>query len=200
MPKMNDSELKAIIEAKLNNALGWLGGSLSKTRMLSLAYYRGDLFGNEQEGRSKVVSRDVAEAIDSAMPSLIKMFISSETVVVFSPRRKEDEEAAKQATDYINWVWQTLPNSFDLLQTWIKSGLLSQLGVVKSWWDDSEDVKQPAVKTSSSAPQKPSQQPLQSMNQVSMNSQQGQNANRQPTTPPNAQTPLSSAVAPQGNR
>ena len=140
MSKMGDSELKAVVEAKLNNALGWLGGALSKARILALSYYRGDLFGNEQEGRSKVVSRDVAEAIDAAMPSLIKMFVTTETVVVFSPRRKEDEAAAQQATDYINWVWQTLPNSFDLLQTWLKSGLLSQLGVVKSWWDDSQDI------------------------------------------------------------
>lgn len=140
MAKMGKDELKAIVEAKLNNSLGWMGGQLSKSRVLAQSYYRGDLFGNEQEGRSKVVSRDVAEAIDSAMPSLIKMFVTTETIVVFTPRRKQDEAAAQQATDYINWVWQTLPNSFDLLQTWIKSGLLSQLGVVKSWWDDSEDV------------------------------------------------------------
>lgn len=140
MAKMSDGDLQAVCEAKLNNSLGWLGGNLSKARMLSQSYYRGDLFGNEQEGRSKVVSRDVAEAIDNAMPSLIKMFVTTETVVAFAPRRKEDEEAAKQATDYINWVWQSLPNSFDLLQTWIKSGLLSQLGVVKSWWDDSEEI------------------------------------------------------------
>ncbi len=139
MAKMSDTELKAICEAKLNNALGWLGGALSKARINAVSYYRGDMFGNEQDGRSKVVSRDVAEAIDSMMPSLIKLFASTDTLVVFNPRRPEDEEAAAQATDYINWLFQTLPNSFDLLQTWIKSGLMSQLGVVKAWWDDSEE-------------------------------------------------------------
>jgi hypothetical protein len=139
MPKMSDTELKNIVEAKMNNALGWLGGALSKSRINAVSYYRGDFFGNEQEGRSKVVSRDVAEAIDSMMPSLIKLFASTDQLVIFNPRRPEDEEAANQATDYINWLFQTLPNSFDLLQTWLKSGLLSQIGVVKAWWDDSDE-------------------------------------------------------------
>lgn len=140
MPKMDEDTLTSICEAKLNNALGWVGGQLSKDRTLALSYYRGDLFGNEQEGRSKVISRDVAEAIDGAMPSLIKVFAAVDTIVACKPKRKDSEDSAKQATDYLNHVFQTQPNAFDLLQTWIKSGLLSKLGIVKSYWDDSEDV------------------------------------------------------------
>ncbi len=140
MPKMSDSTLTSICEAKLNNALGWVGGLLSKQRTLALSYYRGDRFGNEQEGRSQVISRDVAEAIDGAMPSLLKVFAAVDTVVACKPRRPDAEQSAKQATDYLNYVFQSQPNAFDLLQTWIKDGLLSKLGIVKSWWDDSEDV------------------------------------------------------------
>jgi hypothetical protein len=140
MPRMDDSRLQAICEAKLTNALGWFGGRLSKERQLAMSYYRGDPFGNEQEGRSRVVSRDVAEAIDSVMPSLVKVFAATDTVVVCQPRTPQDEAAAKQATDYLNWVFQTQPSAFDLLQTWIKDALLAKLGVVKSWWDESTDV------------------------------------------------------------
>lgn len=140
MAKMSDSTLTSICEAKLNNALGWMGGLLSKERTLALSYYRGDKFGNEQDGRSQVISRDVAEAIDGAMPSLLKVFAAVDTVVACKPKRPDAEESAKQATDYLNYMFQTQPQGFDLLQTWIKDGLLSKLGVVKSWWDDSEDV------------------------------------------------------------
>lgn len=140
MPRMDDNKLKAICDAKLNNALGWLGGRLSKDRQLAMSYYRGDLFGNEQDGRSKVVSRDVAEAIDSVMPSLVKVFATTDTMIVCQPQTPQDEQAAKQATDYLNWVFQSQPNAFDLLQTWIKDALLSKLGVVKSWWDETVEV------------------------------------------------------------
>lgn len=140
MPKMSDDTLTAICDAKLSNALGWTGGLLSKERERALQYYRGDSFGNEQEGRSQVVSRDVAEAIDGAMPSLIKVFAAVDTIVACKPKRKESEQSSKQATDYLNHVFQTQPNGFDLLQTWIKDGLLSKLGIVKSWWDESDEV------------------------------------------------------------
>jgi len=140
MAKMDNGRLKGICEAKLNNALGWVGGLLSKERQAALEYYRGDLFGNEQEGRSKVVSRDVAEAIDSVMPGLVKVFASTDTMVVAQARKPNDEAVAQQATDYLNWIFQSQPNAFDLLQTWIKDGLLSKLGVVKSWWDSSAET------------------------------------------------------------
>jgi len=140
MAKMDDDRLKAICEAKLNNALGWVGGLLSKERQIAMQYYRGDPFGNEQDGRSKVVSRDVAEAIDSVMPGLIKVFASTDTIIVAQPRKPSDEPVAQQVTDYLNWVFQSQPNAFDMLQTWIKDGLLAKLGVVKSWWDDSRET------------------------------------------------------------
>lgn len=138
MGKMADTTLKAIVEAKLNNTLGWIGGSLQKDRQKALQFYRGDPFGNEQDGRSSVVSRDVAEAIDSAMPSLIKIFAATDTYVQFSARKPEAEEGAKQKTDYTNWVFQTQPNAFNLLQTSLKDGLMSKQGVFKSWWETSE--------------------------------------------------------------
>jgi hypothetical protein len=140
MAEMSEITLKGIVEAKLNNTLGWIGGTLQKDRQKALQFYRGDPFGNEQTGRSAVVSRDVSESIDAVMPSLMKVFASTDTYVTFSARRPEQEEAAEQKTDYVNWVFQTQPSGFNLLQNSLKDGLLSKLGVSKSWWDESETV------------------------------------------------------------
>ncbi len=68
------------------------------------------------------------------------------------------------------------------------------------WWDDGDEKNQPAhvMKSNPSASQKPLQQPLQPINQVSVSlNNQGNTANKQPA---NTQTPLSSAVAQHGNR
>jgi len=68
------------------------------------------------------------------------------------------------------------------------------------WWDDSDDTKQTVViKTTSSAPQRP----LQPSNPVSMSTNnQGNPGQNQSSSRPvsGPQTPLSSAVSPQGNR
>ena len=56
---MSEGELKGILNAKVTNSLGYYGGKLSKARVTALQYYQGEPFGNELDGRSQVVSRDV---------------------------------------------------------------------------------------------------------------------------------------------
>ncbi|MDB5405417.1 MAG: phage portal protein [Rhodospirillales bacterium] len=72
MPKMSDTDLQAILDAKIQNSLGYQGGRLAQERRQAEQYYKGEAFGNEIDGRSQVVSHDVAEAVDSMMPSLLR--------------------------------------------------------------------------------------------------------------------------------
>ena len=48
-----------------------LHNDLSTEREESYRYYRGKALGNEREGRSKVVSSDVMDAVEWIMPSLM---------------------------------------------------------------------------------------------------------------------------------
>jgi len=64
MSKMTESELKAILSAEIADSIGHIGGELSEQRRKALDYYLGQPFGNEMEGRSKVVSTDVADTIE----------------------------------------------------------------------------------------------------------------------------------------
>jgi hypothetical protein len=98
-------------------------------------YYRGEPLGNELEGRSQVVSRDVAEAVDGAMPSVMRVFAGGEQVVAFDPHGPEDEDAADQATDYINHIFMSENEGFMILYTWFKDAFLKKNGIVKCWHD-----------------------------------------------------------------
>lgn len=136
--KIDENDLKAIVAAKITNSVGFYGGKLAKDRQTALRYYEGDKFGNEVDGRSQVVSRDVAEAIDSMMPSLVRIFTAGDQVVQFDPTGPEDEEAAKQATDTVNWVVTQKNEAFQLFYLWFKDALLSRAGIVKTYWDTQE--------------------------------------------------------------
>jgi len=136
--KVDENDLKAIIAAKITNSVGFYGGALSKDRQTALRYYEGEKFGNEVDGRSQVVSRDVAEAIDSMMPSLVRIFTAGDQVVQFDPVGPEDEEAAKQATEVVNWVVTQKNESFRIFYLWFKDALLSRAGVIKTYWDTQE--------------------------------------------------------------
>ncbi len=135
---MTEDELRQLLSAKIQNSIGYQGGRLSQERQVADRYYNGEPFGNELAGRSQVVSRDVAEAVDGMMPSLMKIFTSGDEIVKFEPQGPEDEEIAKQATDYVNWIFMRQNPGFDNLFTWFKTGLLKKNGLLKIWWDRRE--------------------------------------------------------------
>jgi hypothetical protein len=134
--QMSDADLLSLIKRKVETSHQWYGsGKLSSARIDADKYYRGEPLGNELEGRSQVVSRDVAEAVDGAMPSVMRVFAGGEQVVAFDPHGPEDEDAADQATDYINHIFMSENEGFMILYTWFKDAFLKKNGIVKCWHD-----------------------------------------------------------------
>jgi hypothetical protein len=74
--KINEREIVAILDRELRASSGYIGGEIVSRRKRSLEYYLGKPFGNEQEGRSQVVSTDVSDTVESLMPSLMRIFHS----------------------------------------------------------------------------------------------------------------------------
>lgn len=137
---MKDIELQALIAQEIHLASGSGAQSLQEERAENLKYYLGQRFGNEQEGRSKVVSSDVADTIEWMLPQLIRIFASSENTVSFEPIGAEDIEAADQATQYVNHIWNADNEGFLNFYTWFKDALLSKNGFIKIWWNEDERV------------------------------------------------------------
>ena len=137
---MTKRELSAHLEQEINSALGYKDGKLTEQRSDALDRYYGKKYGNEQEGRSQIVTRDVADVIEWIMPSLMKIFTSGDKVVQFEPQGPEDVEMAKQSTDYVNHVIMRQNPGFSIIYQWFKDALLQKNGIVKHYWDDSSET------------------------------------------------------------
>jgi hypothetical protein len=137
---MDNGQLKAILENEIDNAIGYLDSETTQARTKALEFYLRQPYGNEVEGRSQIVTGEVAEAIDGALPQLVRVFTQSDDIVRFEPKNPGDEEGAKQATDYCNWVFYTQNPGFTILHNWFKDALLQKNGVVKCYWDESISV------------------------------------------------------------
>ena len=109
---MDDADLEALVGGELTDATSFIDAELSPVRARAIQYYRGEPFGNEEEGRSQVVSTDVRDTINGIIPSLMKVFFGSKKIVQFAPRNPEDVASAEQATDYINHIFQNDNNGF----------------------------------------------------------------------------------------
>jgi hypothetical protein len=137
---MEELTLKAIVEAEIDNAIGYIETETVEQRAKAIEYYNRDPFGNEVEGRSQIVTGEVAEAIDGALPALLRVFTQSDDVVRFEPQGPGDEEKAKQATEYCNWVFMRDNPGVTIMHNWFKDALLSKVGTVKVYWDEKKEV------------------------------------------------------------
>ena len=140
--KIEDMEIIAQIEAQENIAYGVNDSALSNDRAEAIEYYLGEPFGNEQEGRSQVVSYDVQDTIESALPQLLKVFVAGDQVVKFEPKGPEDQDAADQETDYVNHVVMEKNEGFKIFYVWFKDALLSKNGYVKVYAEDEEEEEE----------------------------------------------------------
>ena len=137
---MEQGKLKSIIRGEIDSSIGFIESETTDQRKQSLEYYLRENYGNEVEGRSAIVTGEVAEAIDGAMPELIRIFTQNEDMVRFEPETAEDEESSKQATDYANFVFYKENNGFLILHNWIKDALLQKNGIIKVYWNTTEDI------------------------------------------------------------
>ena len=140
--KVTNEQLRAIINSEINNSIGFMGSNLTSQRKKSMEYYMGEKLGTEIDGRSQVVSTDVADTIETILPNLLRIFTASDQVVKCEPVKSEDVPLAEQATNYINYIFNKDNNGFSVLYTWFKDALLEKNGIVKVYWDDSSSVEQ----------------------------------------------------------
>ena len=140
--KLQDMEIVARIEEEENISYGVNDSALSNDRATAIDYYLGQPFGNEEEGRSQVVSYDVQDTIEAALPQLLKVFVAGDKVVQFDPKGPEDQDAAEQETDYINHVVMEQNEGFKIFYVWFKDALLSKNGYVKVYAEEEEEVEE----------------------------------------------------------
>ena len=152
---MAEDQLKDIIRRELNQALGTENGKLSNERMEAMKYYQGGEFAEPPPGqnRSRVVMLTVLETVEWVLPALLRIFCASPQIADINPVKQtltppppvpgapppmDPEEAGRQASNYVNHIFNEDNPGFLILHDWFKDALLAKLGWVKRWWDESE--------------------------------------------------------------
>lgn len=135
---MSEDEVLGFVNNWIEDAIDYDSSELSQQRANGLSYYLGEPLGNEQPGKSKVVSRDVQETVDWMMPSLMKVFTSGDSVVQFTAQNENDVPQAEQETEYVNWLFLRKNPGFTILHDWFQDALIMKTGIVKVVVEDKE--------------------------------------------------------------
>lgn len=137
---MDDTEFQGAVTAAITDATDYIDSVIAPQRVLAEKFYRGEPFGNEEEGRSQVVMTVVQDTILAMMPSLLRVFTASEKPVEFSPRTAAKIAQAEQATDYVNYVFMNDNPGFTILHSAFKDAMKSKIGVIKWSTEESTEV------------------------------------------------------------
>jgi len=130
----------ATVREMIEDAVSFEESVLGPAREENLRYFYGEYPEQEGEGKSSAVSTDFRDTVMAILPSLMRIFTSTENVVNCSPNYKGQEEMARQCTDYLGYVlWEDNPG-FLILHDIVKDALRCKTGVTRWWTETDEEV------------------------------------------------------------
>lgn len=140
-PILTDEQFLAIVRDQKRQAVGLEADyALSAERERSLQYFKGEMVDVPAlPNRSKAVSTDVQEAVETVLPDLVDIFTGGEDIAAFTPIHEEDEEAAKQETNYVIHVVTKQNPWFLVCYGAMKDALIEKTGIFHWWWEDKID-------------------------------------------------------------
>ena len=140
LDEMSESQVVGFLGRKIWQSMNDEDGDVSDNRKENFNYYIGNEYGNEREGYSQFVTREVLETVEWVLPSVLRVFLAGDNVVTFEPIGPEDEDQAAQETDITNYfLMQANKNGeggFLPLHHWMKDCLMFPNGYIKAWMEE----------------------------------------------------------------
>jgi len=143
------------IASLIADAVDYDESFLSPERVENMRYYDGEyprlaVTSEEATGdieeddvnRSQAVSTDVQDTVMAIMPSLMRIFFSSDNVADFRPSRPDQVDKAREQTEYANYVFKEENEGFMLMHSVFKDALINKIGVATWWTEDDKKIKE----------------------------------------------------------
>lgn len=117
---MDDKEIVAFLQNRIQDSLNDEDGSISNTRQRLFDRYVGKEIPTEKEGGTSY--RDMAsyELVQDVIPGIMGVLTSSRRIVEFNPRNAEDIPTAEQETEAINYWLMQRSNGYLELETGVR--------------------------------------------------------------------------------
>ena len=138
---MTEEQLKSLLDNYIDDSTSAYE-DVERDVTKATDYYLGRPYGNEVKGKSSVTTREVAEAVDGALPQLLKIFTQSVNVVEFTPQNDGDANVAENVTQYVNHIYNKDNAGAIIMHNWFWDALVNKVGIVKAFWDVKEDANE----------------------------------------------------------
>lgn len=106
--------------------------------------YNAEYYGTEVAGRSRFVSNDVKDAVESAHDSLVRMFLGAGSIINFTasnPEDKTQQSEAEEKTTFIDWLIRGQTNSYKTQSSFLTEVLKLRAGIQKYYYEETESTE-----------------------------------------------------------
>ncbi|WP_370309286.1 portal protein [Sphingobium abikonense] len=127
-------------------------------RANAIDFYNGEPYGDEEDGRSQVVTRDVAETVDHMTSEILRVMTSGERAVEFDiaedgpapepePGKPRPPTTAEIVTAAVTREFFQGQDGYQVLHDWIKAGLIEKTSTCKVCVEEQPPKRREAVVT-----------------------------------------------------
>lgn len=146
MAEMSDNELAVIVSSLEQDSVSYNSEFMKENEEL-LRRYNQELYGDEEEGFSKVIASDVKDTVEADMTSMVRVFLGSGDIIVFEPVTDDPEEVAEARvkSQYINYLVQKRPGAYKIIHDFLKDAEIQKMGVLHYFMETIRDTREQAV-------------------------------------------------------
>ena len=133
-----EDKLVRMLKAEEEDALGYAQTEVQEQQMEALRRYFGERYGDEEQGRSQVITREVFETIEWQRNDYARVLNDGGKLIYAEEAREEYAKQARAAEDYMQWIVFHDNPGFFLLDDFTFDGLLHRRGYLGAYWRTKE--------------------------------------------------------------
>lgn len=139
--KMDDFQLVTQVGDLLDDAIQYTDDFIRPERLRAIKSADGKMDHlKSEEGRSSIVSHDEMAAITKSKPSIHRTILGSK-IAEYKPGGANDEEEAKQASDYFNEIIVPETDLDIAIENAVDDALRMGNGVLKWWYEERKSIR-----------------------------------------------------------
>lgn len=137
--KLTPEKIQNTLTNAIENAVAFIEAEVAPDRIKAQRYFEGKVDKAAPAGRSQIVATKCRDTVRAVKPGLMRVFMQSGSPVEFIPRTPQAVKEAEEKTDYAKYVFDR-NNGFMLLSDAFDDALRKKVGILKAWFDETEQV------------------------------------------------------------
>jgi len=137
---MTEEQILKIVKEDFENAKQAKQG-VDKKMQTWLDEYNGEPYGNESDGHSQVVVKDIKKAVEWFLPNAVEPFVGKNRIVKLNGITADDVDRANIAEKLLNYQFVRNFDRYGFIYDCFKVGATEGTTIVKCGWEFKEEVK-----------------------------------------------------------